>query len=412
MKIIGNSSYQKSLNAALILNHLLEKGPTSRIELARTLGLKASTVTYITARLLGAELIREASVSGSGGKSGRPPVQLRLNRDYGRVIGIDLQADYYHGVITDAAGHVLEQCRGSYGKPGAGFPDLLGSVIEELREIGNGRAKAHGEKILGVGVAVPGVVDPAASRIVECRTFSILEEEYASFLEESYVFPVVMENDANCCAWKLLWDSKGGVGDFVNPEAPLSGRGVFEPNTFVYVLPRFHDPGKIAPNTSAVGVGLGLIIDGRLFHGTTFRAGEFHSAFTDPGSSVEVSLSIEESRRLSGDPELLRRFVSELLRNLVSVVSLLNPGSILIGGDLAGRGALIREILSGELKSTADFFEHAGCSLFVPKDVSYDAASGAAARILRQLYHMPQADGRDIDSRKWSFMLANAVDIS
>lgn len=440
MKIIGNSRYQKSLNAALILNHLLEKGPISRIELAQTLGLKPSTVTYITARLLGAGLVLESPVSGSGKKSGRPPVLLELNRDYGRVIGIDLQADYYHGVITDAAGEVLERRRGSYGKPGLRFSELLGAVIEELRggkpgrSGGDGPAPAGGSaaatgpggdgsvrtsgpaKILGVGVALPGIIDSERSRIVECRAFKLRQEEYASFLEESYDFPVVMENDANCCARKMLWEFRSDRGDSANSqnlpaERGEAGWGESGRGSFIYMLPRFHDPEKIALDTSAVGVGLGLVVDGQVFRGTSFRAGEFHSAFADPGSPVEVSLSIEESRRLPGDSRLLRRFIGELLGNLVSMVSLLNPGAILIGGDLAGRGDMVGEILSGELKSTADYLERAGCRLLLPEDVSYDAATGAAAHLLTQLYHMPQADGRDIDSRKWSFMLANTVDV-
>jgi len=76
MKVIGNSQYQKALNASLILNYLLQNQTATRVELVNQLGLRASTITYICNRSISIDLIRETPSSAQKRGSGRPAVSL------------------------------------------------------------------------------------------------------------------------------------------------------------------------------------------------------------------------------------------------------------------------------------------------------------------------------------------------
>lgn len=390
MKVIGNSRYQKSLNGALILNYLLQKGGATRIELAEQLGLQPSTITYIVNRFIQIDLIHEGSASEKKRGSGRPAVQLQLNRNYGRVIGIEMQADYYNAVICDTVGTVTKQLHKEYSGPSESFEHLLHKTIDELQKHSTGPA------LLGVGVAIPGIVHPQTATIEKSISHNIKSLCISGYLNSNFSFPVVLENDANCCALHTLWKQKGSSTDS-------------SADSFLYVLPRFHTVKEQPPELPAFGIGIGIVIEGKLYRGVHHRAGEFRSSFLRRFDYSEVSLSIEETHRLKNTPTLKRRLITEILQNLGFAVSLLNPSFIILGGDLAGEERLITETLTEELKSTKEYLDHSGCTIKIFQDVSFDAAEGAAANILNELYRVPQAGTPDLSAKKWSHMLANAV---
>ncbi len=104
MKVVGNSQYQKIANAFLILR-LLRGGHSSRAAIARRLGLQPSTVTYSVTRLLDNGLVRECKEGLDHQQvtstQGRKAVEIELNLDFGRVIGLELLADYCWSSILD-----------------------------------------------------------------------------------------------------------------------------------------------------------------------------------------------------------------------------------------------------------------------------------------------------------------------
>ncbi len=382
MKIVGNSRFQKAANSSLILNYLREREECSRIDLSESLGLRPSTVTYIINRLMNMGLVREKKGTESATRNGRPPILLEINRDFGRIIGLDLQADYYNAVITDTAGKILQSRNKVYDKWGLSFEELLKNVLEDI----------IGEKkdapIIGLGLAVPGIVDPENSIIKDCWTHNLKSRDFSSFFEESFDFPVIVENDANCCAWKSIWDNR-------------------ELENFIYLLPRFHNKEIVPQGLPSIGVGLGLVLNGSVYHGFSHRAGEFRSVFMGNNDPGQTSLSMEEMDRIASDPLIKRKFMVELLKNLFWMINILNPRSIYIGGDLSGNSRMLHEILSNELKDDWKRIQQNDCTLTMLEEAAMDAAKGAAASILTELYSIPQINTRDLSPRKWKNLLSN-----
>ena len=386
MKIIGNNQYQKSLNAALILNYLLQHGPASRIELSDKLGLQPSTITYIINRFLTIDLIRELNTTGKKRSSGRPAVSLELNPDYGQVFGIDMQAHSYNAVICDTRGTVRKQLHGEYPQSSEDFRTVL------LETVGEVCTQAKTAPLLGIGISAPGIINTEEAIIEESWPHHIQSLDLKEFLAEKFSYPVLIENDANCCALHILWQKREGP-------AP----------SFLYILPRFHNTREIPSEHPAVGIGIGVVIDGKLHRGASCQAGEFRSAFLDRNDRSELSLSIDETYLVSTDGDVRRKLIGEILQNMGFAVSLLNPGFILVGGDLAGEDALFSNILDNELKSTGDFLQRTGCELRILSDVTYDAAKGAAVKLLGELYRVPQGGMEGLNRKKWAYMLANAA---
>ena len=386
MKVIGNSQYQKTLNGALILNYLLKNGNSSRIELAEQLGLQPSSITYIISRFLKINLVRETEVKKKTRGSGRPAVKLQLNSDYGRVIGIELQSNYYRAVVCDITGRVITKIQMDVSPHSMSFENYLQETIRAVR------SRISGLQLLGVGIATPGVVHPEGATIEESLAHNIDRLSLAEFLGAQFEFPVILENDANCCALHILWEQR-------EQHSP----------SFIYVLPRFHDSDEMPAEFPAVGIGMGVVIDGKLYRGENNRAGEFRSALLNRFDQSEVSLLIPETHRVKQDRETRRRLITEILQNLAFSVSLLNPRAILIGGDLAGEKELITEILSSDLQPTAQYLAHSKCSIETLQDVRYDAAAGAAANMLNELYRVPQAGMQGMSRKLWTHMLANAT---
>ena len=227
----------------------------------------------------------------------------------------------------------------------------------------------------------------------DCWTHNLKNRDFTSFFEATFSYPIGVENDANCCAWKCLWET-----------------GEVQNDSFLYLLPRFHRKQILPSGFPSIGVGLGLVFNGTIYRGFSHRAGEFRSVFQGVGDTAQISLTEEEMDRISDDGGIRKKLASELLRNMFALIHILNPRSLYIGGDLAGQGPLIQDLLENELKEEWHRIEQTGCSLRVLEDAVMDAARGAAVSMLTELYSIPQLDGRDMSPRKWKNLLSNIIE--
>lgn len=389
MKIVGNSKYQKAANASLILNYLRREGSTSRSRIAEELGLQPSTVTYIMNRMLQAELVEETRDAATPG-SGRRPIKITLNRNYGAVIGLDLQADYYNAVITDIAGRPIETVHREYDRASSTFEDRFSSVMREVESLVPGEIP-----VLGAGVAIPGIVDPSVPLIEDCWSHNLRQRNLKRYIEKNYSYPIFIENDANCCAWRFLWYESVGNKD-----------------SFIYLLPRFHRKELLPDNYPSVGIGMGLVYNGEIYNGFTYRAGEFRSLFFKQSGTVpgQITLSTEEMNRIAHDDTVKRKLVHELLGTIILFMYFTNPRALYIGGDLAKEGPLIQDVLEHELAYEWEQLDNSGIQLKVLEDAGGDAARGAAAAMLQTLYTIPQVGTGEQNARIWKSLLTNLID--
>ena len=79
------------INSSRVLRDIWIHKETSRIQIARNLGLDKSTISSIISELLRIGIVSETTEGEAGPQGGRKPVMLMLNRSYGCVVGIEMR---------------------------------------------------------------------------------------------------------------------------------------------------------------------------------------------------------------------------------------------------------------------------------------------------------------------------------
>lgn len=235
-------------NTALVLNYLRRNESISRAEVASGIGLNRSTVSSIVNELLEENLVIETTYQSD--RIGRPGLQLELNPDGGFAVGIEIGVDFHSLIISDFAGNV----RWRYGeKFEAGKP--LEEILEKSFELAD-KALAEGKKLgmrpLGIGIGVPGLVDVDCGVVKLAPNLGWRDVPLYEYWAKRFNLPIYIENEANAAA----------MGEYYFGVA----KGI---NTFVYI-------------NAGVGLGSGIVVEGKLFRGAFGYAAEIGHMTYDP----------------------------------------------------------------------------------------------------------------------------------
>jgi len=243
----------KDYNQRLVLEIIRLGDGASRVEIAERTGLTAQTVSNIVRRLLSEGVIEEVGKGRSRG-GGKPRVLLRLRPGAGYAVGVQIDRDEVRVALVDLAGRVVGRRRHPLAVEG---PEdvvklAVGAVGEVIREGG-----VKSGKVLGVGVAAPGPLDPRGGVVYGPPGMEGWEEvALREKIEAACGYPVVLDNDAVASAVGERWiGAARGVRDFL----------------FVY---------------AGWGISAGIFVDGQLYRGRSGTAGEIGHIPLDPEGPV------------------------------------------------------------------------------------------------------------------------------
>jgi predicted NBD/HSP70 family sugar kinase/biotin operon repressor len=139
-------------NEKRTLTMLRNQKYSSRQEIAKTLGLSKNTISLIVDKFLKDGIVKEIGIDEQGGV-GRPRIQLSLVTDIYKAIGILIQNSFCQYVVTDYCSNILED---GHLQIDGNHPD---GCIDELILLCKRLLEKHPE-VLGIGLAVPALVDP------------------------------------------------------------------------------------------------------------------------------------------------------------------------------------------------------------------------------------------------------------
>lgn len=319
------------------LLHLVRTGQAStRGELHRHTGLsRTAVVARVTALVEAGLLVPGEELASSGG---RPPGALVFNQDAGVVLAIAVGRSRSQLAVFDLEGRELAGDTRDH-EIGVGPDELMPQVAERLGVLLDGVMPA----VLGIGMSLPGTVDPDRGVSVDSPVMRGWDGvRLATYLTEVSAAPLMLANDSDVLAHAEL---------FGRPDAPRDALVV----------------------KASTGLGLGLIVDGRVVSGAAAAAGEIgHTRIEDAGDLrcrcgrlgcletvaggwALVARLVESGREaahirdlvtlaLEGD-SLARALLRESGRQqgevLAVAVNLLNPSTVVIGGDMAGAFDLV-----------------------------------------------------------------------
>ena len=249
-------------------------------------------------------------------------------------IGIDLGGTKIEGIVLSATGASMARRRVATPRDYAATLDTVGALVRELeREVGDTGP---------VGIGIPGALVPATGRVKNANSTWLIGQPLGRDLEQRLARPVRLMNDANCFALSEAVDGAGAGARVV----------------FGVIL--------------GTGVGGGIAIDGACHVGPNLVAGEWgHNPLPwmwpdeSPGDPcycgrrgcIETFLSGPALERdftrhanatrsgreivlaaAGGDPiatAAMARYHDRLARGLASVINVLDPDVIVLGGGVS-----------------------------------------------------------------------------
>lgn len=345
-------------NINRVVESLWRDGVGSRADLARRTRLDRSTVGSIVDILLTREIVREIDIPVPE-RAGRPPIGLDLNRATACSVGIELLPDRVRGVATDLAGVVLAE-REMPAAP-ASILDGATALVESL----SGAVPAGQRRLVGVGVAVPGIVDTASGTILTSRALGIeTATDAGARLAAATDLPVGIYNDADACAIGEL--EYGASKDLL------------------VVLLRYQG----AP--VRINAGLGLVLDGNLRESHSGAGREFRSPFValdEPDQfAVNTRLRTESSLNFAA---VAADFADELAVSLAFLVHALDVRDVVVAGDTEPPGlttdTVIRRLRQQVQRSTVRPTKQE-LHVSPPQQDRHAVAWGAAAAAVRRAF--------------------------
>jgi glucokinase len=348
---VGRPAHLRHTNALTILKLLREAGTCSRADLVRASGLSAPTVTNVVADLIAANLVKPLGEGESSG--GRPPDMISFKAESGCLLAVQITSLFLSFLLTDLSGTKLETAELSL-KSRKTTPEAICHLIGVEAHRLLRKNKVAREQLRTLVVAVPAIANVDEGIVVSISTLENWRSvPLRSLLNKLFHCRVIVENDTNLSA---LGERFGGAAQFED--------------TFVII--------NIAANVSA-----GIVLGGRIHHGAQWSAGEIaylrlphvsrklptlhefgelESVLTtsaivkswQEASPAESSRTARTSARSdaatilslaqTGDPRARKiiqyraAIVSDIIVNLSLI---LNPGLILLGGEVGSHTLLL-----------------------------------------------------------------------
>lgn len=298
-------------NRRMMIHLLRESGPLSRRQLAQRSGLQSSTLTYITRDLLGKGVIRDCGKRDLPG-AGKKQSLLEINPDLGWVVGVGLENTSTSLVFLNAQGEVIDRDRMDIREPWKMLPQMLRTRV-------NGWLARHGRppgQMLGLGVGLPGIVNPHEGMVLRSTRYRMIDQPVASMFAECFEVPVTIDNDSN-----LATLAESRIGNAVSLR------------DFVYFLINTSEQGH---EYSISSLGSSLFLNGALHRGACFGSGEINSQIEGGYYGLISAKSLLMLNDPDGpfDDEKLVHLADHIVHTLVAITDLIDPAAAILGGNL------------------------------------------------------------------------------
>ncbi|WP_203247628.1 ROK family transcriptional regulator [Sporosarcina beigongshangi] len=340
----GTFQWMKSVNKSIILNKIRTDAPISRAQIAKETKLTPPTVSSNVKELIEQGIVIESKLGESQG--GRKPTMLLINQKAFYVIGVDAGPKKIDCILVDLAGSIIQRSSSMLTIPTTNEQYL--SILKNCIHACMQSTPTIIDNLIGIGVAMHGVVEVETGTSLYAPILGLTNIPIKEELEKEFKLSVKVENDARAMALGESWF--GEQGEVSSMLAVNIGHGV----------------------------GAGLVIDGKLYHGAQNIAGEvghmtidlhgevcecgnrgcLQTVITGPALVKRAQKIIVQERnsneQLTGEDiyelaigghevfEALFKETGEIIGiGLTNLIHIINPEKIVLGGGVTKSGPLI-----------------------------------------------------------------------
>ncbi len=403
---VGNAKFINRLNKIKILNLIRDGKANTRAEAARISGLSAPTVTRLVDSLINEEQLVIETGTGTS-KGGRNPIILDFDGSNSFVIGIDLGTTQIKGVLTNLNAEIIEESS-TPTMIDEGSEKVLNRTLDLINEL-CGCSKVKGKRIYGVGLAVAGLINRRRDIIEFSPDFHWHDVDVKGALQTDCGHPIIFDNVTRMMA---MGERLHGIGknyrDFI----------------FVNV---------------GYGIGAGIVINGEPLYGSFGMAGEFGHITMERDSDIQCAcgnygclealssghaIASHAKRELEagaqsvlldhcgGDlDKITAKMVADAAKTgesfarkvfdqaaeylgigLASIVNMLSPHAIVIGGGVALNGDLLFDKLRKTMAARSINNISRDVEILPATFGERAASMGAAAVVLDNVLHLQPMD--------------------
>ena len=224
-------------------------GPKARIELCQLTQLSPATVTAITADLIKQGRLIELESTTKASTRGRPKVVVDLNADAEYVIGIKISMNEFRLILGDYKGDIIDQEVIDTPTRSLSYNDFIQYTLQII-DTYIAKQSWNKSQISAVGIAFQGVVDAKNGQLLWSPALTFKHCAISEPLSSALQVPIIIANDANCIAVNIMQ------------------------------TPKFRELSNFVVIMLGYGVGMGMIIDGKLYSGFHGASAEFgHTKF-------------------------------------------------------------------------------------------------------------------------------------
>jgi predicted NBD/HSP70 family sugar kinase len=390
---ISNSNIRRHYNFYRVLRSIWLEDGISRKELGQKLNLDKATMSTIVSLLISLDIVEEITLKIKEVKPGRRPIGLGIRKGFGYIVGFEYHVSGLKAVIKDLNFNTIKKFN---------FPQRIkidqikSSFFSAYCEV---KTYLKDEPIIGIGVAIPGVVDHDKGVITHSWELGVVDEfyDFQSEVFDLLDIPGFIDNDANCCAWGVISENRTD-----------------NCSNFLYTLFSYEPTHGQYRDDDILSLGLGIVIDGKPYFGPDYTSGEFQTMIKRKDSGNvrinQFAMTREEQDNYEYDGAIQLTVYKNLADHLALLVNFFNFNQVYIGGDTPSLVPDIEGILLEAISQNRPHGDNRSCSILIDKEKDSITASGAAGMFLEQIFTVPEMD-HDRGALTWRKVFNN-IDLS
>jgi len=383
-----------------ILELIRKKGPISKAEISRTLGINIVTITNYTDYYIDKRIILEVGLDVSSG--GRRPELLELNARGAYIVGVDLGPESISAVVADLKVNVV--ARVHVPRPAGSMEDLIGDVAGIIADVIK-KSGIESGNIKNIGIGISGIVDYPSGTIRDTdptrgRT-KVSFQKFANEIMRKFNIPAYIGNDASCAAFgervlnaiadvdNLLYlYSDVGCGMVVHGDVYIGSSGCAGETQVSFNTHQADDKNFLKEYTymRPWGVDLGAVHEAKKAIEKGISTEMLGMAKRNP-ENITKDIIIDAAKK---NDKLAREVLEIAGKNfgvrIAYMINLFNPAVVVIGGGMEKAGDMLFGPIKEMVKRFA-FEEPASIVKIMPSMLGHDAVvMGAAALAAREVF--------------------------
>ncbi|MFZ6032916.1 MAG: ROK family protein [Melioribacter sp.] len=375
----------KDINEQLVLKLIQENEIIASSDLAKITGMRPSTIFNILKELSAKSFVLFYGKGDSTSKGGKKPYMWTLNKDAAYVIGLDIEVGEMSLVVLNFKGELIYKRNIKIDTVNT-VDELADGIITAINLAIDDNKLEH-SKILGVGIAFAGIVDCRRGVVVMS---SILPDLNFNLLEKLNVFPfkILLENNANAVAVGYKWKNN-----------------VKARKNYLTIL--------IEIDKHVSGLGIGIVINGELYRGSSYCAGELYphlptlkeilasyrsrfpegkilKNYMNSFDSIDIELVLQAAKEGDEIARLIFSKIGSIVgQTIAPAVSLLNPDMLILTGVVSELEEIIVDSVRKEIEMRVISITSNVLDIVVDRYHQFSVAVGAASLVLENFFKLP-----------------------